>query len=53
MAALRAMGHTVEERFSPGAAYPYIGDAQAIMVTEDGQILGWSDPRRGGGAAGY
>ena len=51
--ALRAMGHNVEERFNRDAPYPYIGDAQAIMVAEDGRILGWSDPRRGGGAAGY
>lgn len=53
MAALRAMGHTVEERFDPSGPYPYIGDAQAIMVAEDGRRLGWSDPRRGGEAAGY
>jgi gamma-glutamyltranspeptidase/glutathione hydrolase len=53
MAALRAMGHTVDERFSPDSAYPYIGDAQAIMVTGDRRMLGWSDPRRGGAAVGY
>jgi gamma-glutamyltranspeptidase/glutathione hydrolase len=53
MTALRAMGHTIDERFSPGSAYPYIGDAQAIMVTGDGRMLGWSDPRRGGTAVGY
>ncbi len=53
MTALRAMGHTVEERFSAGTPYPYIGDAQAIMVMEGGRRLGWSDPRRGGVAAGY
>lgn len=53
LAALGAMGHTVEERFDPDEAYPYIGDVQAILVTEDGERLGWSDPRRGGSAAGY
>ena len=47
------MGHTVEERFSPDEPYPYIGDAQAIFVAEDGRRLGWSDPRRGGAAAGH
>ena len=53
IAALRAMGHTVEERFDGDDAYPYIGDIQAILVAEDGRMLGWSDPRRGGQAAGY
>ena len=53
MTALRAMGHTVEVRFSADDAYPYIGDIQAILVRNDGRILGWSDPRRGGEAAGH
>ncbi len=50
---LRSMGHVVEERFSPTAMYPYIGDVQAIMIMEDGRLEGWSDPRRGGAAVGY
>ncbi|MGD2217248.1 MAG: gamma-glutamyltransferase [Gemmatimonadales bacterium] len=53
IAALEALGHTVEERFSATATYPYIGDVQAIMVMPDGTLEAWSDPRRGGSAVGY
>ncbi len=53
IASLRSMGHTVQERFSSTATYPYIGDVQAIMVMPDGRIEGWSDPRRGGSAVGF
>ncbi len=53
IAALEALGHTVEERFSATAMYPYIGDVQAIMVMPDGTLEAWSDPRRGGAAVGY
>ena len=53
LAALRAMGHTVNVRGSPDAAYPYIGDIQAILVRVDGVREGASDPRRGGAAIGY
>jgi gamma-glutamyltranspeptidase/glutathione hydrolase len=53
IAALRAMGHTVKERGSPDAAYPYIGDIQAILVRADGMLEGASDPRRHGTAVGY
>ena len=51
--ALESMGHAVVLRFTPTAAYPYIGDIQAIMVMSDGSIESWSDPRRGGAAVGY
>jgi gamma-glutamyltranspeptidase/glutathione hydrolase len=50
---LRAMGHTVEQRFNPASAYPYIGDIQAILVRRDGTLEGLSDPRRGGAAIGF
>jgi gamma-glutamyltranspeptidase/glutathione hydrolase len=53
LAALRAMGHTVKVRGSPDAAYPYIGDIQAILVRPDGVREGASDPRRHGAAIGY
>jgi len=53
IAALKAMGHTVKVRGSPDAAYPYIGDIQAILVRGDGMREGASDPRRGGVAIGY
>jgi gamma-glutamyltranspeptidase/glutathione hydrolase len=53
IAALDALGHTVQERFSATAMYPYIGDIQAIMVMPDGTLEAWSDPRRGGRAVGY
>jgi len=44
---LRAMGHTVEEtRLS-------FGEIQAIQRLPDGRLIGVSDPRRSGGAAGY
>ena len=50
---LESMGHTLVLRFSSTAAYPYIGDIQAIMVLSDGSMEAWSDPRRGGAAVGY
>jgi gamma-glutamyltranspeptidase/glutathione hydrolase len=53
LAALQAMGHTVKVRGSPDAAYPYIGDIQAILVRPDGVREGARDPRRGGAAIGY
>ena len=43
--ALRALGHTVEER--PG----HQGDVQSILVLPDGTLAGFADPRRGGAAA--
>jgi gamma-glutamyltranspeptidase/glutathione hydrolase len=46
VAALRAMGHQVEER--PG----YQGDVQSILVLPNGVMSGVSDPRRGGAAVG-
>ncbi|MCE2397606.1 MAG: gamma-glutamyltransferase [Gemmatimonadetes bacterium] len=56
VAALEAMGHTVEER-DPGPADAYFqggvsGDVQLIRVLPDGSLAGWSDPRRGGLALG-
>jgi gamma-glutamyltranspeptidase/glutathione hydrolase len=53
IAALVAMGHTVEERYSAGSLYPHIGDIQAILVRADGILEGVSDPRRGGAAVGH
>lgn len=53
LAALQAMGHAVKVRGSPDAAYPYIGDIQAILVRTDGIREGASDPRRHGVAVGY
>ncbi len=53
ISALRAMGHAVEERFDESAAYPYIGDIQAIFVNTDGSLEACSDPRRGGRAVGH
>ena len=53
IAALEAMGHTVEERYRSGDVYPHIGDVQAIMRLSDGTLAGASDPRRGGAAVGY
>jgi gamma-glutamyltranspeptidase/glutathione hydrolase len=44
---LRAMGHLLVER--PDLS----GDAQLILVREDGALSGWSDPRRGGRAVGW
>jgi gamma-glutamyltranspeptidase/glutathione hydrolase len=44
--ALRAMGHTVEERGG------YQGDTQSIIVVRDGVAAGAADPRRGGAAVG-
>jgi gamma-glutamyltranspeptidase / glutathione hydrolase len=46
VAALREMGHRVEER--PG----FQGDVQSIMILPDGTLVGVSDPRRGGAAVG-
>ena len=43
---LEALGHTVFER--PGIS----GDVQMILI-EDGLLSAWSDPRRGGRAAGH
>ena len=43
---LEKLGHTVVERSG------YQGDAHAIMVMPDGTLEGYSDRRRGGGAAG-
>lgn len=53
LAVLQAMGHAVKVRGSPDAAYPYIGDIQAILVRPDGVREGASDPRRHGVAVGY
>jgi gamma-glutamyltranspeptidase/glutathione hydrolase len=53
IAALEAMGHTLEERIRTGDVYPYIGDIQAILVGPDGMLEGAADPRRGGAAVGY
>ncbi len=44
---LRGMGHTLVER--PGVS----GDAQVILVEDDGALTAWSDPRRGGSAVGW
>ena len=44
VAALRAMGHTVQAR--PG----YQGDSQSIFLRPDGMLIGVADPRRGGAA---
>jgi gamma-glutamyltranspeptidase/glutathione hydrolase len=44
---LRAMGHTLVER--PDVS----GDAQVILVGDDGTLTAWSDPRRGGRAVGW
>lgn len=46
VAALRAMGHTVEERAG------FQGDAESIQVLPDGTLAGVADPRRGGAAVG-
>jgi gamma-glutamyltranspeptidase/glutathione hydrolase len=53
IAALEAMGHTVEERYRSGDVYPHIGDVQAIQRLPDGRLAGASDLRRGGAAVGY
>ncbi len=53
IAALEAMGHTVEERYRSGDVYPHIGDVQAIQRLPDGMLAGVSDLRRGGRAVGY
>jgi len=53
VAALEAMGQTVEERYRSGDVYPYIGDVQAVAGLTDGTLAGASDPRRGGRAEGY
>lgn len=44
---LQEMGHTLVERTDVS------GDAQVILVGEDGTLTAWSDPRRGGRAVGY
>ena len=44
---LRTLGHTLMERSGVS------GDAQVILVGEDGTLSAWSDPRRGGRAIGY
>ena len=46
VAALRAMGHTVQQRGG------YQGDAQTVVVLPDGTLAGHADPRRGGAAVG-
>ncbi|UCD25642.1 MAG: gamma-glutamyltransferase [Gemmatimonadota bacterium] len=53
IAVLERMGHALNERYSPESLYPDIGDIQAIMRLPDGTLLGVSDPRRGGAAAGF
>jgi gamma-glutamyltranspeptidase/glutathione hydrolase len=53
IAALEAMGQTVEERYRAGDLYPHIGDVQAIQRLLDGSLAGASDLRRGGAAVGY
>jgi gamma-glutamyltranspeptidase/glutathione hydrolase len=53
VAALESLGHTMDERIRTGDVYPYIGDVQAILIREDGQLAGASDHRRGGAAIGY
>jgi gamma-glutamyltranspeptidase/glutathione hydrolase len=57
VATLETMGHQIMERnpgsqetnFSAGLS----GDVQAIQVAPDGLLHGYSDPRRGGTAAGF
>jgi gamma-glutamyltranspeptidase/glutathione hydrolase len=44
---LEEMGHTLVERLDLS------GDAQLILVEEDGTLSAWSDPRRGGTAIGW
>jgi gamma-glutamyltranspeptidase/glutathione hydrolase len=44
---LRAMGHTLVERQDVS------GDAQVILIGDDGALTAWSDPRRGGRAVGW
>jgi gamma-glutamyltranspeptidase/glutathione hydrolase len=53
IAALEAMGHTLNERYDSGSLYPKIGDIQVIMVLPDSTLEGVSDPRRGGAAVGF
>ena len=53
IAALEALGQTVEERYRSGDVYPHIGDVQAIQRLQDGTLAGASDLRRGGAAVGY
>ncbi len=57
VAALEARGHRMAER-TPGLPDAYLsgglsGDVQAIRVLPDGTLRGYSDPRRGGVAAGF
>ena len=46
-AELSALGHDVQTPEGP------IGGAQAIMVSDDGVLVGGSDPRKDGCALGY
>jgi gamma-glutamyltranspeptidase/glutathione hydrolase len=46
VAALRSLGHAVEERTG------YQGDTQTIQILPDGTRAGVADPRRGGAAVG-
>lgn len=46
VAALRALGHEVEERAG------YQGDVQSVLMLSDSLAAGASDPRRGGAAVG-
>ncbi|HET7274952.1 MAG TPA: gamma-glutamyltransferase, partial [Longimicrobiaceae bacterium] len=46
VAALEALGHTVDERSG------FQGDVQSILVLPNGVLSGVSDPRRGGAAVG-
>jgi gamma-glutamyltranspeptidase/glutathione hydrolase len=47
VAGLEALGHNLDERGGSS------GDVQAILVLPDGSLSAFSDPRRGGTAAGY
>jgi gamma-glutamyltranspeptidase len=46
-ASLEAMGHLVMERDEMS------GDAQVVLIGDDGALEGAADPRRGGVALGY
>jgi gamma-glutamyltranspeptidase/glutathione hydrolase len=47
LSGLRELGHTLVERGGVS------GDVQAIVIAGDGRLEAFSDPRRGGAAAGY